>query len=416
MMGYRTLRSTCLLVVSLGTLAACIGDTPAAVNDAGARDVERPDTGVDAGPALASFAVTTTATKVAEHELFTITVTAKHGDGTTYAEYAGAPTVTSTWGDARIAGTAAFANGQTTLSVALNRETNPSDGPAKIQVRDGAAVGFSTPVEVTLPDWGAGKDVLFPAGAQWDPSFNLPNSSLVRLANGNLFVYYSAQTPQPNNKVRFQIGAATSTNGILFTKAPKNPILSSGTLPWDNDSANLADVVIDGGTFVMLYQGSNADHTTAGYGIATATDGLTFTRRNAQLSFGQGLCSSITTPRLVVEGPGKLRVMYSSNGGICTSTSNDQGVTWTSAGPITGVNLNGAAPSQVIKEGSVYKTYFAFVDVFYATSSDGTNWVMSPRGALKQPFPLALAYNGQAFTLEGLTPGNGGALAFYTRP
>jgi len=79
------------------------------------------------------------------------------------------------------------------------------------------------------------------------------------------------------------IGLATSTDGIVWTKYPRNPVLSPGsTGQWDAGSVNEAWVIRQDGGYKMWYTGESAGSgsTSPVYaiGYATSPDGIHWTK------------------------------------------------------------------------------------------------------------------------------------------
>ena len=73
------------------------------------------------------------------------------------------------------------------------------------------------------------------------------------------------------------IGYATSTDGISWTKQPGNPVLSAGPEgAWDGEKVADPNVLFDGTTYHMWYAGNDGSGWQIGY--ATSTDGVTWTK------------------------------------------------------------------------------------------------------------------------------------------
>jgi len=85
-------------------------------------------------------------------------------------------------------------------------------------------------------------------------------------------MWYSAWDGGANSWVR--TGHATSPDGLTWTKDPSNPVLTVGT--WDNPRVENASVVFDGDTFHMWYAGG--DYLLGKIGYATSTDGSKWTK------------------------------------------------------------------------------------------------------------------------------------------
>ena len=101
----------------------------------------------------------------------------------------------------------------------------------------------------------------------WD--YQLVASSIVKL-NGSYYLYYTGR-----NMPNYLVGVAVSTDGINFTKYPGNPILSN-TQQWEANGVLDANVFNDNGILRMVFMNSSA----SGFGIATSSDGLNWTKAN----------------------------------------------------------------------------------------------------------------------------------------
>ncbi len=77
------------------------------------------------------------------------------------------------------------------------------------------------------------------------------------------------------------IGAASSNDGVHWVKYSGNPIISPAAgdpLPWDGYSVDTPDVLYEGGIYHMYYRGWRKEAGTSFIGHATSTDGLVWTR------------------------------------------------------------------------------------------------------------------------------------------
>jgi MYXO-CTERM domain-containing protein len=75
------------------------------------------------------------------------------------------------------------------------------------------------------------------------------------------------------------IGLATSNDGKTWTKYAGNPVLTVGPSgAWDSLQVSWGEVYYDGQRFFMWYPGNNSSTTGFSLGVATSTDGKTWTR------------------------------------------------------------------------------------------------------------------------------------------
>lgn len=92
-------------------------------------------------------------------------------------------------------------------------------------------------------------------------------SSVIKM-DGVYYLYYTGR-----NLPSYQIGVATSTDGINWTKYAGNPILVKD-FPWESNGVLDASVLNINGTLHMVYMNSNA----SGFGYATSSDGLNWNK------------------------------------------------------------------------------------------------------------------------------------------
>lgn len=150
---------------------------------------------------------------------------------------------------------------------------------------------------------------------------------------GGYKMYYSGETQGWMNK----IGLATSSNGLQWQKYASNPILSPGPSgSWDSQNIYGVDVLLVGQTYYMWYAGSGPDLVHR-IGLATSTDGVVWTKHPANPvlnlgSPGRWDAASIVLPRVVVVN-GVFYMLYTgtntmfANEKIGLATSSD-GIVW----------------------------------------------------------------------------------------
>jgi len=197
------------------------------------------------------------------------------------------------------------------------------------------------------------------------------------------------------------IGYATSNDGINWTKYASNPILIPGTSgKWDDYGVYGPSVIKDGSTYKMWYAGFSYANSLAQIGYATSTDGITWTKYsgNPVLTKGSSVdfdANGATHPSVIKDGS-TYKMWYGgkSKSGwwqIGYATSPDS-ITWTkySGNPVVTYGSSGSwnywgvdAPS-VVKDVSTYHMLFIGLKsknegaIGYATSTDGINWTEDP--------------------------------------
>jgi hypothetical protein len=170
-----------------------------------------------------------------------------------------------------------------------------------------------------------------PAGS-WDE--NWAHNPCVMVIDDTFHMWYTGHRGN-NFSFDFQIGHATSPDGITWTRDPNNPVLTRGSKgAWDVSWINLGSVLNDGTEYHIWYTGCD---TLVGVkiGHATSPDGLTWTK-------------DPENPVLVTGNPG--RWDYPRVDFPC-----------------------------VIFDGTTYHMWYSGGNSFtwrigYATSSDGSNW------------------------------------------
>jgi hypothetical protein len=99
--------------------------------------------------------------------------------------------------------------------------------------------------------------------------YQIGATSIIKKA-GIYYLYYSGR-----GLPYYKIGVATSRNGINFTKFQGNPILTNEKY-WEANGVAHASVIEQNGLFRMVYMNSTA----SGFGFATSSDGLIWTKAN----------------------------------------------------------------------------------------------------------------------------------------
>jgi predicted GH43/DUF377 family glycosyl hydrolase len=230
----------------------------------------------------------------------------------------------------------------------------------------------------------SGNPVLLPGPAgSWDDS-EVFNPRVIK--DGAVFkIWYGG-----SDGIVDQVGYATSTDGISWTKHP-TPVLGPGT-PGSWDDARVSEIAVlrnESGTYEMWYSGGDGVNTRIGY--ATSNDGITWTKysQNPVLDVNPSMPweNQSVSELSVVKDAATYRMWYTGNdaGPIGYATSSDA-VTWTRhpSNPVFGFGSPGSwdevevdNPSVLIEGGLFHMWYGGGDDpsaIGYATSPDGVNW------------------------------------------
>lgn len=114
--------------------------------------------------------------------------------------------------------------------------------------------------------------------------------------NGTYYLYYSGSKDTSNgNGVVGEIGLATSTDGLTFTKEASNPVLNRGAYgSWDGGYLRPSAPQLINGIWYMWYWGYSNTTTKHATGLATSTDLINWTKQGIVLD-RNGSGSTATT-------------------------------------------------------------------------------------------------------------------------
>ncbi|MEO8233558.1 MAG: hypothetical protein ABI638_14855 [Ignavibacteriota bacterium] len=191
--------------------------------------------------------------------------------------------------------------------------------------------------------------------------------------NNNYKLYYTGYSDYTG---KYNIGLATSTDGINWTKNP-GPILSGSSSNWDYQVSS-GDVVLVNGVYYLYYHASEYGSNSQKICLATSTDGINFTKyfNNPILVQTQSWEEFGIARPSVIYDDAQFKMVYmntsGSNMSLGMATSTD-GKIWTklAANPIFGCPMtsNGWASAYVAypcfrKIGNEYRIYYSGSNVF----------------------------------------------------
>lgn len=234
--------------------------------------------------------------------------------------------------------------------------------------------------------------------ADWEAGGNI-NNTVVKI--DNLYQHWFTGIGS-----RFRIGMATSTDGVHWQKSNANPVLNIGA-PGEFDSEHVYNpmVVYYDGLYWMWYAGNNG--TSWQIGLATSKDGIEWKKHSNNPVFkignpGQWDDKHITSPFVMRDGvvfkmwyrgesatlPGKGSTGYAES---------PDGVHWErySGNPVfapapSGWDSRSLTIYPVIKRDGKYEGWYAGSDgsisqLGYATSPDGIHWQRYPNNPVLSP-------------------------------
>ena len=242
----------------------------------------------------------------------------------------------------------------------------------------------------------SGNPVLGPgAPGSWD-SYNVVMGSVQRVGGTYHLWYYGSA-----NNFNFQIGHATSADGIAWIRDATNPVVTAGPPgSWEERAASGPEVVYEDGLFKMWYSGLDNSATPGSIGYATSPDGSAWTKYagNPVVTKGPSAWDSqnIVNGAVLHDSSG-YRLWYSGSGDGLTYRSglafSQDGITWTkhSAGPVMDVGP-AAWDSFRVHPSTILSSELGLV-MFYIGSDGGT-----------QRVGVALSTDGVVWTKYGGNP------------
>jgi predicted GH43/DUF377 family glycosyl hydrolase len=195
-----------------------------------------------------------------------------------------------------------------------------------------------------------------------------------------------------DNSNEWEIGLATSSDGINWKKYNGNPVLKLGSSStWDDKNIGRPSVLFDGKTYKMWYQGADSKNIYE-IGYATSPDGINWKKYSGNPVFRSGTTGSweeydVFAPMVMYDGV-EYKMWYSGESSasghkIGYATSYD-GINWTrySKNPIIsglsgyGKGVGDIATIYYEKQylGWYNYDYGSYSQIYYTNSTDGISW------------------------------------------
>ena len=215
--------------------------------------------------------------------------------------------------------------------------------------------------------------------------------------DGSSYHLYYVGFPEPDGPFfqGWQIGHATSPDGLIWTKDAANPVVGLGSAgEWDERSLSKPAVEFDGSMFHMWYVGGNTSVASAGY--ATSLDGSMWTKHGENPVLEPGPPGSwegeILAPHTVLFNGSTYRMWYYAGPSVgpwqIGYAESSDGLSWTkhttpvlSPGPPGSWDSWSPHEPALVIDGGVFHMWYtastgsvADLSIGYARSDDGINW------------------------------------------
>ncbi|MCU0460890.1 MAG: hypothetical protein MUF36_02560 [Bacteroidales bacterium] len=203
----------------------------------------------------------------------------------------------------------------------------------------------------------------------WDD--NSVHSPCVLIINDKFHMWYTGHKGS-DSSIDFQIGHATSSDGIAWTKDPNNPVLKRGIIgDWDYYWVSVGSVLYDGTEYHLWYTASGTSGIKIGH--ATSPDALTWSKDPSNPVVIPGSSGSWNYPRVdfptVIYDGTIYEMWYSGGGGFnwrIGHARSSNGSTWTkdaygviTVGPVGSWDSRSVACMSVIDSSDVkYKMWY----------------------------------------------------------
>ena len=216
------------------------------------------------------------------------------------------------------------------------------------------------------------------SGAGFDAT-RVFNPSVAHVGTGYNMLY--GGLPFANN---IQIGLATSTDGVTWTKYGSNPVITNGSAPaWASYREVPATLLYNSGTYNLWFQGDNTNLSTdagrvSGFGHASSTDGTHWTIdptpiRLEPWPLGVGLASVA-----VLDDKYYAYLMYVEGGTQYVASSTD-GINFSPdvlLNAPNGYHLLATTTTTIGGQSNIVGIWQAAGSTYYGLSSDGVNFTM----------------------------------------
>ncbi len=204
-------------------------------------------------------------------------------------------------------------------------------------------------------------------------------------------LFFNGQEEGASFPNAYDIGHATSPDGIDWEMDPANPVLTRGAAgEWDDDSLWGAGVIHDASGFRLWYQGGGEEVYAVGY--ATSPDGSTWTKYADNPIMDPGPPGSFddgaVMPNTVMVRDGLYQMWYTSTRDYETVgewvwrigyAESDDGLSWTRRSELVLESAGELVAPSVLFDGSMYHMWYEHIGtsnigIRYAVSMDGANW------------------------------------------
>lgn len=242
--------------------------------------------------------------------------------------------------------------------------------------------------------------VLNPSSSGWD-SYLLGSPSVIRVGT-TYYLYYEGLNTATYIHA---IGVATSADGVHWTKGA-GPVLQATAGTWDSTEVRYPSVVKNGSNYLMVYQGTG---TGIALGLATSTDGITWTKHSGPVVSGSGVHSSYV-PGSLLYVSGQYVLYYTVDGYIGRMTSVD-GVSWNNVGSVFSSSSSSVTFSRptVSYDGTKYR-------MWYSRITDANDGTIASSGLYSVTVGFTDSPDGATWTLHGNPIFTAGATGAWDRP